>query len=137
MEKIVKRYDIALQTLATLKESLDTLHKDLSEKEYRMIRDSVIQRFEYSIDTFWKFLKIYLQEHLQVTLESVSPRAILRQALEANLLSANEHEIAIKGMLDRNETSHSYNEAVAQEIVHAIPTFYDTMHAILTRIKVN
>ena len=61
MEKIIKRYEMALQTLATLKIVLDKLAGDVPE-EYRLeLRDSAIQRFEYSIDTFWKFLKIYVQ----------------------------------------------------------------------------
>lgn len=138
MEKITKRHDIALRTLVTLKKSIDKLKKEsLSKDDYQMIRDSVIQRFEYSIDTFWKFLKLYLQEQLNTTLESVSPRAILHQALEANLLSIHEHEIAIKAMLDRNETSHSYNEDLAEKIVNDIPKFYETMHAIIKRIKLD
>lgn len=135
MEKIKKRHDIALQTLATLKESLEVLNQNLSEKNYRITRDSVIQRFEYSIDTFWKFLKIYLQEQLQVTLESLSPRPILRQALEANLMSEQEYTIIIKGLINRNETSHSYNEELAEEIVNDIPEFYEAMYTIIKRIK--
>ncbi len=136
MEEITKRYDIMLQALVTLKRSLDVIRtRKLSEEDYQMMRDSVIKRFEYSIDTFWKFLKLYLQEHLQVILESLSPRPILRKALEANLMSIQEYEIISEGIINRNETSHSYNEKLAEEIVHDIPEFYEAMYTIIKRIK--
>lgn len=43
----------------------------------RIERDSLIQRFEYSYELFWKFLKKYA-EHQFITLESASPRGIIR-----------------------------------------------------------
>ena len=87
MEQIKKRYKMALQRLATLKEVLDKIEQGVPEEYALEMRDSTIQRFEYSIDTFWKFLKIYLQDYLKMPTESASPRAILKDALNANLLS--------------------------------------------------
>ena len=55
MEQIKKRYKMALQTLATLKEVLDKIEQGVPEEYVLEMRDSAIQRFEYSIDTFWKF----------------------------------------------------------------------------------
>jgi type III secretory pathway component EscR len=34
------------------------------EEEYRIYRDSLVQRFEYSIDLFWKYLKIFLAKRI-------------------------------------------------------------------------
>jgi nucleotidyltransferase substrate binding protein (TIGR01987 family) len=136
MEKVVKRYEMALQTLVTLKNVLDKLQGDVPE-EYRLeLRDSAIQRFEYSIDTFWKFLKIYLQDHLKMTGESSSPRAIIKDALGANLLSIEEFELLMHGITNRNETSHAYNESIAQEVMNELPQLYELMHRIIMRIKV-
>jgi len=138
MEKITIRYDIVVKTLTTLKKAINKLKKEnLSEDDYQTARDSVIKRFEFSIDTFWKFLKLYLQEKLEVPLESLSPRPILRAALEANLMSAQEYEIVDEGIIRRNETSHSYNEDLAEEIAHDIPKFYEAMHSIIKRTKLD
>jgi nucleotidyltransferase substrate binding protein (TIGR01987 family) len=136
MEKIKDRYDTALQTLATLKDVLDKFESGKVPEEYIIeVRDSIIQRFEYSIDTFWKFLKIYLQDHLKVTLEATVPRAIIREALTANLLSEQDSLILMKCITSRNETSHTYNESLAQEVIHNIPEYYEVMHKILQNIS--
>jgi nucleotidyltransferase substrate binding protein (TIGR01987 family) len=137
MEKIKDRYNTALQTLITLKEALDKLKSGKVPEEYIIeVRDSVIQRFEYSIDTFWKFLKVYLQDHLKVTLEATVPRAIIREALTANLLSEQDSLILMKSITSRNETSHTYNESLAQEVVNNIPEYYEVMHKILQNIPI-
>ena len=138
MEKLIKRHAMALQTLATLKSVLDKLEKGNVPEEYLLeLRDSAIQRFEYSIDTFWKFLKIYLQDHLKMPVESAAPRAIIKDALGANLLSIEEFDTLMDGITNRNETSHAYNESVAQEVMDELPQLYELMHRIVTRIKVS
>lgn len=61
MEWIDKRYQVAQQALATLKTALDKFHDmDINHIYYQEVRDSIIQRFEYSTDTFWKYIKDYL-----------------------------------------------------------------------------
>lgn len=136
MEKIIKRYEMALQTLATLKIVLDKLEGDVPEEYILELRDSAIQRFEYSIDTFWKFLKIYMQDYLKMAIESVAPRAIIKEALTANLLSREEFEKLMDAITNRNETSHAYNESIAQGVLDELPELYDLMHSIIIRIKI-
>jgi len=138
MEKIKDRYDIALQTLSTLKEVLDKFESGNVPEEYILeVRDSIIQRFEYSIDTFWKFLKLYLQEHLKVTLESTVPRAIIREAVNANLVSEQDAPILMDCITSRNETSHTYNKFLAQQVVDSIPDYYQVMHKIIKNIPIS
>ena len=68
--------------------------------------------------------------------ESASPRAIIKDALGANLLSIEEFELLMHGITNRNETSHAYNESIAQEVMDELPQLYELMHRIITRIKV-
>jgi hypothetical protein len=42
----------------------------------------------------------------------------------------------VQTLTDRNLTSHSYNEQLAEKIVIRIPQYYQTMHAIITKIQV-
>lgn len=135
MEKVIQRYETALQTLATLKIVLDKLENGVP-KEYELeVRDSAIQRFEYSIDNFWKFLKIYLQEYLKTPTESESPRGVIKEALSANLLSLEEFKMLMDGISSRNETSHAYNELIAENLAYELPKLYELLHTILVRIK--
>ncbi len=137
MEKIKDRYDITLQTLSTLREVLDKYESGKVPDEYILeVRDSIIQRFEYSIDTFWKFLKLYLQEYLKVTLESTTPRAIIREAINASLISEQDAPILMDCITSRNETSHTYNEFLAQQVVDSVPDYYQVMHKIIKNISI-
>lgn len=136
MEKVSKRYEMALQTLATLKIVLDKLQGNIPAEYALELRDSAIQRFEYSIDTFWKFLKIYMQDHLKMSVESAAPRAIIKDALTADLLSREEFEKLMQAITNRNETSHAYNESIAQDVLQELPALYDVMHSILIRIDI-
>jgi nucleotidyltransferase substrate binding protein (TIGR01987 family) len=137
MEKIRDRYDITIQTLSTLKEVLNEYDTGVPEKYILVFHDSIIQRFEYSIDTFWKFLKLYLQEQLKVTLESNAPRAIIREAANVNLISEEEASILLKCITSRNETSHTYNEFLAEQVVKSIPEYYEIMHQIMKYIPIS
>jgi len=100
------------------------------------MRDSAIQRFEYSIDTFWKFLKIYLQEIKKIDIEGSSPRSILRQSLHNQIINEDEFNTLISGIVDRNLTSHSYNEELAEKIIQHLPLYYSKMNTILQRIQI-
>ena len=135
MEKVITRHKIALQTLATLKTVLDKIKAGVPEEYNLEMRDSAIQRFEYSIDTFWKFLKIYMQEFLSMHIESISPRAIMKDALDAAIITNDEFKILIYCVMSRNETSHAYNQMLAEEIFGELYRFYTVMHAVITRIK--
>lgn len=128
---------MAVRTLETFKEALDKLDEEIPAGYYLATRDSAIQRFEYSIDTFWKFLKVYLQEYMKYDTESASPRTIIRDAVNANILSDQEYIQLMHCISSRNETSHTYNEELAQEIITQLPKFYTLMHTIISRITID
>lgn len=64
-----------------------------------------------------------------------TPKTILRQAYDANIITNNEFEILIKAITRRNETSHAYNKDLAHEIIEEIPHYYETMHIVLQKLK--
>lgn len=130
MEKVSQRYASLIKALKTLEKALR-----ISENpKYREIpdttRNSTIQCFEYSIDTFWKYLKVYLQEKQNVDVFAANPRETLREAVNTNLISREEYEILLSGLKHRNLTSHTYNEPLAKEIVKHIPKYYKIMSEI-------
>jgi len=133
---IEKKYTSLTKALATLKKSLIIIEDPKNQHLYESLRDSVIQRFEYSIDTFWKFLKFYIQETEKVDLEASSPRIILRQAETVGLIDKQQHEILIDCLADRNLTSHVYNEETADSILKNIPLYYETMKSITDKLNV-
>ncbi len=136
MEIIKSRYQALIKALATLGEAIQIINDPEYRKIYKSLRDSAIQRFEYSIDNFWKFLKLYLQEKSNVPLETATPRIILREAVNSNIISEKEYMQLIESITDRNLTSHSYNENIAELLVKKIPDNYLLMQNIIQRLSV-
>lgn len=135
MEIIEKRYKTLLDSLQTLKQALDLLNNPEYKIIIKTLEDSVIQRFEYTIDTFWKFLKIYLQIKQNIDIFAASPRAILRETAIAGMINETELRLLEKSISDRNLTSHTYNEELAEVIVSHIPEHYDVMKKVVMRMQ--
>lgn len=137
MEKIKELYETALQTLKSLHDALLALEDyNPTNKNYLFICDSIIQRFEYSIDTFWKFIKLYLSEIANMNIEANSRKSIIREALDAKIISKGEFEIIVQAITRRNITSHAYNKDLAHDIIEEIPSYYETLHAILIKLSI-
>ena len=86
-----------------------------------ILRDTLIQRFEYSTEAFWKYLKAYLQsEH---NLSANSPREVIRTGLFAKLYSEEISQELLQMLDDRNLTSHTDVEELAESIAHRIPEY--------------
>ena len=133
MERLKLRYQQVRAALKSLEEPLEEISAAPNQRMHRIIRDSAIQRFEYTYEEFWKFLKEYLREFYGSEVET--SKKIFREAQKANL--CNDEEVAHLLMMvdDRNKTSHQYDEAIIDEIFGRIKTYYDLMSDILERIK--
>jgi nucleotidyltransferase substrate binding protein (TIGR01987 family) len=105
-------------SLANLNKALNALDLAIAQPKSDFIRDSVIQRFEFSYELAWKALRKQLIVELgDLEIDGISRRDLFRKALGQKLISSFEtwtgfHEA-------RNSTSHNYNEANA-EIVYKI-----------------
>jgi nucleotidyltransferase substrate binding protein (TIGR01987 family) len=145
MEKMREKLTVLLDALKTLKEGVELFEKyeaiahqqntAENQKLFKSMRDSLIQRFEYSIDLFWKITKTYLEVVEKITLSINSPRGILREGVKARLLSEDEGSACMDMVEARNKTSHTYHEVMAQEVAYQIPEFYELMQKIAQRIK--
>ena len=75
------------------------------------VRDSVIQRFEFCWELAWKALKLRLE---QLGVEALNPRDTFREALSAGLIDDGNAWTEVQKK--RNLTSHTYDEALADEV---------------------
>jgi nucleotidyltransferase substrate binding protein (TIGR01987 family) len=136
VEKLKLKYETICKAIKTLNKSLTKLKEDRFD-DYEELRDSIIQRFEYSVDTFWKYLNEYLKEKEGIKIAAPRPKSVFRECLEIGLISKEEYSFGVDIIDDRNETSHGYNEELAEEIAHNIPHHYEVMNKILERVKPN
>lgn len=107
------------------------LHVDI----YQAARDSVIQRFEFSIELFWKYMRLFLEEYKHIPLDSIASCDIVRSACQIRLISEQDAQLCIDMIKSRNLTSHIYKEEIAEQLVHDIPAYYNHMQKILNNLQ--
>lgn len=127
MERLKLRYD-------DCKRSLKTLQEILEEDFSTIVRDATIQRFEYTFEAFWKFVKEYLRAYEGI--ECNSPKRCFRELFSAGGYIAEEETIKSLEMTDdRNLTSHVYKEDVAQALFQKVPEYYKLMSNTLKKLE--
>jgi len=100
----------------SLNQSIEAYNK---ESDNLFIRDSLIQRYEYTIELAWKTLKDYLEE--EGFIDVSSPKKVIRQALKEGYIT---DPVWLKALDDRNKTTHAYDEKMAQEVTTEIKDQY-------------
>ena len=95
--------------------------------------DGTVQRFEFTIELYWKTLRQILDAE---GIETATPRQTLRQAYRSHLI---DNETAWVSLLKaRNATSHAYNEALARRVLETVkrrfPVMRDTLPALAARV---
>ena len=96
----------------------DALKKDLDDD---IIIDGIIQRFEFTFEQAWKVMKLYLEDQ-GILDEALAPRSTIKCAYKHKLI--DDGDIWIEMMLDRNRTSHMYDESTAVSIVGHVKDKY-------------
>ncbi len=105
----------------------EALAEDLSNP---LAIDGSIQRFEFSFELAWKLIKKLLLDIEGI--EALSPKKTLQFAFKLGWV---ENEQAWLAMLnDRNLTSHTYREEVAQEIYSHFPQHLSNMQNLHNRV---
>ena len=113
------------QAIAALKQMVEKPMQD-----DRSNVDACIQRFEFTIELFWKLLRRILETKGIIV---VYPKDVLRAAFSGQLI---DHETQWLSMLnDRNQTSHTYNEKLADEIYQHIKDYFPVITTTYTTLR--
>ncbi len=127
MERLRKRVNTAKRALKTLQELLEVENPTIVE------RDAVIQRFEYTFEALWKTGKLFLREI--EGLEIGSPKGVIRGFLQVGMFTEDQTALALTMVDDRNLTSHTYNEGLAEQIYDQVGDYADVMANWLKAIE--
>lgn len=107
---------------AEVRQAAARLLEAITQPETDLIRDATIQRFEFSFELVWKTLKLYLERQGH---EFGGPRSTLKKAFTEGLIATPEEaDLWLKMLEDRNLTSHTYNQALAERIYRNIVSDY-------------
>ena len=124
-----------LQAFARFEEALTVLENTSAESaEYPLVRDALIQRFEFTFETFWKMVKVFLE--LQEGLLCASPRRCFRELFATGYTTEEETRELLRMVDLRNRTAHTYDERVAEEVVAALPAIQDLLRRVVPRLNV-
>lgn len=100
------------------------------------IRDGLIHRFEFSYELSHKMLKRYLES------SSANPDEFDQADFHYLIRSANEQGLLLGDWPQwrlyrdmRSKTSHTYDEAIALEVVNAIPDFLKEAQYLHQQLK--
>jgi nucleotidyltransferase substrate binding protein (TIGR01987 family) len=121
------------QKVAVAERAIDTLNTILGEEYSKIIRDASIQRFEYTFESVWKALKVYLNEREGIVANS--PKTVFRELQSIRLLTEEETQTALEMVDDRNLTTHTYIEELAETIFRKLPDYEHLMQQLLKQIQ--
>lgn len=81
-----------------------------------IIKEGLIQRFEYTHELAWNVMKDFLLEVGEI--KTMGSKDATREAFKADLIS--DGDVWMEMIISRNNTSHTYNEEIAHEIYSKI-----------------
>lgn len=126
-ERFIERQGEVQEASARLSEAVGQTESDI-------LRDATIQRFEFTFETVWKTLKLYLEHQGH---ECSGPRPTLKKAFAAGLIpTAEEADVWMMMLEDRNLTSHAYDESLAARIYgNIVKDYAPLLSAMAARIE--
>lgn len=86
----------------------------------KLEKQGLIQGFEYTHELSWNLMKDYLAEHGYTSL--IGSKDTTRQAFKSGLVSDGETWMDM--IKARNLTSHTYDEALADEVLESITRIF-------------
>jgi nucleotidyltransferase substrate binding protein (TIGR01987 family) len=116
--------------LASLKKALGTLEEAIAQPKSTYLRDTVIKRFEYVFELSWKAMKLAGNMLAQ---DPRSPKDAARVAFKMGWI--DDPEPWFNMLTSRNETVHTYNEELAEEVYAMVIKFPPMVHQLLGSLE--
>ncbi|MFN7685850.1 MAG: nucleotidyltransferase substrate binding protein [Oligoflexia bacterium] len=117
--------------LDELKKALARLKEALALKKDDIVRDSTIQRFEFTVELSWKVLQRALKG--AGVPDPQSPKALFREG--ARLGWVADPEAWIQFVDDRNLSSHTYKEDLAEKVYASASRLPPHVEALIRAIE--
>lgn len=128
-KKAIKSLSEAVQSTTDTK-----FMASLNDAQRRTMRAGVIQNFEFTYEKCWKILQKQLQlEEGSEEVLALSRKDLFRLGAQKSLLENPESWFVYHRA--RNETSHTYNEATAQEVYQITLQFLPDAEKLLLALE--
>ena len=131
--------------LENLKKAIDALDRSVGSAEkgiaagsdantIETLKAGVIQNFEVAYEQCWKIMKRWLEKNIgSEAVDGVTRRELFRYGAENNLIQ--DVDFWMEFHKARNETSHTYNEVVADKVYVVAKAFAPAAKQLLERLE--
>lgn len=117
---MMNKYDELVSAVQRLKEAL-------AQPKNEFLRDSVIQRFEFSIELSWKSAK----KAMGTT--TSSPKDIVREMAQSAYIS--DVDLWLKAIDMRNLSTHTYKEDLAEQVYAFAQKFVSELDKLVVKLE--
>jgi nucleotidyltransferase substrate binding protein (TIGR01987 family) len=119
----VQRLDSFRKALERMNEAIKSVSVYSAKSiESELMLDALIQRYEFTHELAWKLMKDYL-EFMGIS-GIIGSRDAIRYALQNGII---EDDRWMDSIVDRNITSHNYDQEIAIEIAGRIISIYQPL----------
>jgi nucleotidyltransferase substrate binding protein (TIGR01987 family) len=125
------RFELALSKLKKVLLALEGIVLKPMQEDRSNI-DAAIQRFEFTIELFWRFLKVILDTK---GLKVVYPKDVLKESFKGGLIHHEQQWLSM--LADRNLTSHTYDERIADAVFHRICEYVPLLRKTFNQLEKN
>ncbi len=124
--------------LEPLEKAIEQLRSGIKQSQEdpgnELLRDGVIQRFEYTMDLSWKMIQRYLKHIAQVEESAIrTKKDLFREAGRLGLIT--NVEVWFGYYEARNETSHTYDPQIAESVFKQAELFLPDAIRLLEALK--
>ncbi len=121
---------------ASLTEALracEAASEALTDELRELMRDGVIQRFEYTFELCWKFMRRVLRAEGMDGVEAMTNKELFRLAAERGLIEDAGPWIDM--LHQRNLTPHTCDEATARAVLEAVRGFESEIEYFIVQLE--
>lgn len=117
----MQRFDNYRKALRLLGQAVEIVSQQVNEDEAveDLLKEGLIQRFEYTHELAWKVMKDYAE--YQGYTDIRGSRDAFRKAFEMEIITDKRW---MESIADRNLTSHNYDDETAEAIYEAVVNVY-------------
>lgn len=114
-------------SIEELSKALVALEKALTVEKTDISRDASIQRFEFCVELSWKSAKKVMGT------TATAPKQVIREMAQSGLI--NDVDFWLKSIDQRNLSSHTYNEKLAEEVFTFATNFLGPAKHLLKKLQ--
>ncbi len=120
-----------------LGEMLDAFRNNAGRSpiEQEALQDSLIMRFEYTLEIAWKICKKHFEEEGFAEAATGSPKSIIRLAAQRNLISNPEAWFTY--LRFRHDTSHNYPTVDTESSFDITQEFHEDLLSLYRKVTGN